>query len=241
MLILNEEIKSEILKHALTEQLNNRECCGVIYRRENNAIYARCRNYAGSNSGFVLNPVDYARIEDTGEILSIVHSHLGVSAKPSEMDVIEAEKSGLPWHIVSLPDKVFYSFKPDSYRMPLLERQFSCGYLDCFSLCRDYYNYELGILLKDMPREELDWWKKGKNTLEENFKGFDFIKVDDNDIKKHDVLLMNLESDIANHLAVYIGDQKIIHHLADRLSKTDPYGGYWQKHTFSVIRHKSML
>ena len=239
MLILNESIKTSILKHALTEQTYNRECCGVLYRAENSVKYASCRNIASSSTEFVLHPLDYARIEDAGDILGIVHSHINDSPEPSTFDREEAEKSGLPWHIVSLPDKTFYSFKPDSHHAPLVGRQFSRGYLDCFALCRDYYNYELGIALKDVARTDEDWWDIGESLLLDHFKDFGFGQV--YDLKKNDILLMNIESDVPNHLAVYTGDEKILHHLGNRLSKTDPYGGYWQKHTFAIIRHNALV
>ena len=66
-----------------------------------------------------------------------------------------------------------------------------------------------------------------------------FTKVQD--LKEHDVILMALGSTIVNHAAVYIGDNKVLQHCTNRLSSRDVYGGYWQKNTHCVVRHRSLL
>jgi len=40
------------------------------------------------------------------------------------------------------------------------------------------------------------------------------------------------------HAAVYIGNQQILHHCPERLSKRDTYGGFWRNYTHSIWRHK---
>jgi cell wall-associated NlpC family hydrolase len=42
-----------------------------------------------------------------------------------------------------------------------------------------------------------------------------------------------------NHIAVYIGNEMILHHGHGRLSRRDIYGGFWQKHTTHHLRHKT--
>ncbi|MDW0377373.1 C40 family peptidase [Mannheimia haemolytica] len=45
-------------------------------------------------------------------------------------------------------------------------------------------------------------------------------------------------ADVPNHAAIYIGDQMVVHHSPNRLSKRDLYDGYWLRHTHSIWRHK---
>ena len=54
-----------------------------------------------------------------------------------------------------------------------------------------------------------------------------------------DAILMQLGAKLPNHAAVYIGDQLILHHIQDRLSSRDVYGGYYVKSTAMVLRHES--
>jgi cell wall-associated NlpC family hydrolase len=50
---------------------------------------------------------------------------------------------------------------------------------------------------------------------------------------------MQLESNLPNHAAIYIGDQQILHHVQGRLSSRDVLGGYYIKSTAMVLRHES--
>uniref|UniRef100_UPI00111C49B0 NlpC/P60 family protein n=1 Tax=Xenorhabdus beddingii TaxID=40578 RepID=UPI00111C49B0 len=53
-----------------------------------------------------------------------------------------------------------------------------------------------------------------------------------------DGILICLGSQTPCHAAIYIGNQQILHHRPDRISKRDIYDGYWLKYTHSVWRHK---
>ena len=53
-----------------------------------------------------------------------------------------------------------------------------------------------------------------------------------------DVILMQVGADVANHAAIYLGEQMVLHHSPQRLSKRDLYDGYWLKHTHSIWRYK---
>jgi cell wall-associated NlpC family hydrolase len=51
---------------------------------------------------------------------------------------------------------------------------------------------------------------------------------------------MKCNSAVPNHAAIYLGNNTILHHLVDRLSSKDVYGGYWLKATVCVLRHKEL-
>ena len=56
--------------------------------------------------------------------------------------------------------------------------------------------------------------------------------------KKNDVIFMTVGSQVPNHGAVYLGDGKIGHHQVGRLSSIDVYGGWYEKITTHIARHK---
>lgn len=224
-----------IFNHALSE--SPRECCGLIVRRDGMDEYVPCRNLSSSpHEQFTLSPEDWARAEDRGEIITIVHSHPFASAEPSEADRVACEVSGLPWIIVNPQTSQVVCFEPSGYEAALIGRPFVYGVHDCYSLVLDYYRRERGVTLKYYPRDDrFSWWKAGQNLYIERFSASGFIAVDSPE--EGDVILMQVESPVPNHLAVYLGDNLMLHHLVNQLSKRDVYGGYWQKHTVKFLRY----
>lgn len=233
--VVTDRIADAIFEHAAQEY--PRECCGVVVVKRGRAEYVPCRNVGEIADGFVIHPEDYASAEESGVVVAVAHSHPDVLPKPSDADLVGCEASGLPWIIVSYPVKLVELIEPSGYVQPLLGRKFVHGIFDCYSLIRDYYKQERGIELMDFERRN-EWWLHGDNLYMENFKraGFEELRHDQQ-IEEGDGILMQLGSPVINHAAIYIGDNKIIHHLFGRLSSRDVYGGYWQKATVKVVRY----
>lgn len=238
-----EALYDEIRQHASDEF--PRECCGLIVAAPAGAVYRRCRNRSIDNGHFILHEEDYAACEDEGEVLAVVHSHPNESANPSMADRAMCAQMNLPWLIVGWPSGVVVVCEPDGYHPPLIGREFSHGVLDCYSLVRDYFKEVCSIEIPNFERHD-GWWEQGLNLYLDNFEKAGFVKVLDqprapDELQMHDVTLMQVLSNTVNHAAVYVGDSKIIHHLYNRESCYDVYGGYWLRHTFCVVRHRSLV
>ena len=173
-------------------------------------------------------------------MLVVVHSHPTSAPLPSQADLVGCEASGLPWLITNPVTDAWHVFEPSGYRAPLVGRVFSHGTLDCYTLIRDYYWEELQLALPDFPRTE-NWWLQGEDLYRRHFAEAGFRVVPDVERRRHDVLLMQLSANVANHGAVYLGDGRILHHPMSRLSGRDVYGGYWHKITVLTVRHEAML
>jgi proteasome lid subunit RPN8/RPN11 len=213
-----------------------RESCGLLVIRKGREVYWRCRNIGVGTDQFVIHPEDYAAADIHGEIVAVVHSHPGLSPKPSQADRVACEASGLPWHIVGVPSQSWAHIEPTGYVAPLVGREWSHGVLDCYALVRDWFRMECGVDLPNFARFD-DWWKRGENLYIENFAQAGFAAVEASDPQKGDCFLMQVASPVPNHAAVYLGDGLILHHLQGRLSSRDVYGGYWQKVMTHVLRH----
>lgn len=234
---LTEKLKEEILKHG--KQESPKECCGLVAIVKGRKRYFPCKNIAeGPEEHFIIDPDDYIKVEDKGEIIAVVHSHPLVSPKPSGADLVACEKSGVPWIIFNPDNETWEYCEPEGFELPFVGREFSHGIVDCYTLWKDFYERELGIKMGEYFRRD-DWWHRGENLYLDNFKKEGMYEVDPEDIQYGDVILMQIESPVPNHAAVYLDNSIILHHVHGRLSSRDVYGGYYKKNTAKVIRHES--
>lgn len=229
-------MKEAALQHALAEY--PREACGLAVIVKGRLRYWPCKNLAVGTDQFILDPQDYLAAEMAGDIVGIVHSHPDAPCTPSQADQVACEASGLPWHIVSAPAGQWHYMEPVGYQAPLVGREWCHGVLDCYSLIRDWYAAERGLQLPDFKRQD-EWWMRGENLYIDHFREAGFVEVDHDDIQPGDGILMQLGSPVPNHGAVYLGDNRIMHHIHKRLSCREVYGEFWRQHTTHVLRHEN--
>jgi proteasome lid subunit RPN8/RPN11 len=156
--------------HALADY--PREACGLVIVAKGRERYIPCRNMAEQpGDHFILSGRDFAAAEDEGEIMALAHSHPDAPARPSEADRVECEASGVPWLIVSVrtdDDGPYIAeraqIEPSGYVAPLVGRSFHHGVLDCWALCRDWYERECGLRLPNPERRD-KWWNDGHSDL----------------------------------------------------------------------------
>lgn len=232
---MSPELQARIIEHARAEF--PRECCGLVVVAKGRERYWPCRNLAVGTDQFVMDPHDYAAACELGDPVAVVHSHPNLSPEPSQADRVSCEASGLPWHIVSVPTERWHYMVPQGYVAPLVGREWSHGVLDCYSIIRDWYALEMAIELPDFDRHD-SWWERGENLYLNNFESAGFRRVDADTMQRGDVVLMQISSPVPNHGAVFLGDNQIIHHIQNRLSCRDVYGGMWRKNTTHVLRYE---
>ena len=217
----------KIINHA--KKCGENECCGFVI---DNKIYMPCTNISPTpTETFEISPDDWIQAETLGEITAIVHSHPNGLPILSEADQIHQQQTAVDWWLVC--DNQIHKFR---YIKPLLGREFEHGKTDCLSIVRDAYMLA-GINLPDYERED-DWWHNGLNLYLDLLPKNGFERVDAEDLQEGDVILVCLGSETPNHAAIYVGNQHILHHCPDRLSKRDLYGGFWRNYTHSIWRHK---
>lgn len=231
---MQENIKKLVVEHALEDA--PREACGLLVKTDAGVQYVRCRNLIEGNETFMLDPKDYVKAAKIGAVIAVVHSHPYGSPEPSQADRVACEASGLPWYIVTVPDEQWGYIAPCGYEADLIGRVWVHGVLDCYSLIRDWYRLECGIILDDHHRQP-EWWYKGDNLYIENYKKWGFVRVDDESPQRGDVLLMQVLSNVPNHGAIYLENDIILHHLYRRLSCREVYGGYYRKHCTHILRY----
>lgn len=98
----------------------------------------------------------------------------------------------------------------------LVGRPFLHGVFDCYTLIKDYYRRNFSLILPTNLQRTWEWWTQGENLYLDNASKYGFYEV--SEIKKHDVLIMKVQSPVPNHAAIYLGDNKILHHMGGRFS-----------------------
>ncbi|HGN0346933.1 TPA: NlpC/P60 family protein, partial [Proteus mirabilis] len=53
-----------------------------------------------------------------------------------------------------------------------------------------------------------------------------------------DIILCCYASSRANHAGIYLGNQTILHHIPNQLSKREEYNERWQRMTHSIWRYR---
>lgn len=228
-------MKQAALEHALREY--PRESCGLAVIIKGRERYLPCRNLGAGMDQFIMDPRDYAAAAEAGDIVAVVHSHPNLPPTPSPADRVACEASGLPWHIVSVPDGQWNLIWPVTYNQPLIGRQYVHGSQDCYTLVRDWYALE-GLCLPDFDRSD-QWWNAGQDLYVDNFERCGFVEIDPSELDYGDAILMAVSSPVPNHAAVYIGDNRIIHHAHNRLSGREVYGDFWRNLTTHVLRNEN--
>ena len=228
--------KKEALLHAKNE--DPKESCGVLLNIRGKEKYFPCRNLSmTSHQCFILDPEDYVKADNLGEIIAIIHSHPVTPPAASQADQLACEQSGLKWHIVNPKTEVWGYTEPKGYKAPLIGREWAWGVSDCWSLVRDWYKEELKIELRDWQRPttlqdfnndpmfESCAWRTGFRELRSDEK-----------LENGDLLFMSILANGLNHVAIFL-DGDVLHHLTDRLSCKEPYSEWLLKCTGKRLRY----
>jgi len=217
-----------------------KESCGLLAIIKGKETYWPCENLSESpDEFFVIDPDNWADCEDEGELIGIIHSHAYGSALPSEADKASCEHLGLPFYIYSVEHKNWIDFEPSGYTSGLYGRTWIWGKHDCWSLITDYFLNQKQINLK--------FWERPKSIktfcenpyFEKVLIGSGFKEVSKDNIINDDVLLMQGPDEKLNHVALYIGDQTILHHNIRQLSCRELYDLKYIEATKKVYRYEA--
>jgi len=172
--------------------------------------------------------------------VAVVHSHPGDGAttQPSELDMLMCDATEVPWVIASWPEGDIRTIMPRGDR-PLTGRQFVLGHADCWSLLMDYFRTEHSITLPNYSVER-HWWEQGENLYMDNWYDCGFREFS-GPPRPGDVVIMQVQSPVANHAGVLLEGNMLLHHMYGQLSQRVPYGGYYLDRTIKIVRHQELM
>jgi proteasome lid subunit RPN8/RPN11 len=233
-MIAGEAIEAVLAHAAATAPI---ECCGVIA----GGRYWPLANLATDHDSFVMDMRGYIAVARDQTVTAIVHSHVNTTPDPSDADRAMCERLGMPWLIVAWPSGQWQVIEPCGWTAPLVGRQWAWGALDCLAIVRDGMQRHAGIHLPDFDRD-WNWWKNGDDLIQWHFRAAGFVQLPPGEPPQHcDVFGMRMNgSPVANHLALFLAPDQILHQLMGRLSRRQLYDGVFQKKTVLHLRHERL-
>ncbi|WP_031524705.1 C40 family peptidase [Siccibacter colletis] len=237
---MRKKLMAAISAHVAAEY--PKEACGVVIQAGRSQEYIPCRNISETPSdAFTISPEDKLAASEKGEIIMVIHSHPDVvQLIPSELDRVQCDWSGVEWGIMSWPDGDFCTLSPREDR-DYVGRQWVLGFADCWSLIREWYQREHGVVLGNYS-VDYEWWVEGKeNRYDDNWEREGFVMVAPENMQPGDMIMMRVQAPVTNHAAIYLGENLMLHHNFGSLSARVPYGKYYRDRTVRVVRHKELM
>ena len=216
-----------------------KEGCGLLGIKKGKAEWLPCKNIAEVNENFIMDSSEYIKYKRTHDIVGVVHSHPDESPEPSIPDINQCNALGIPYYIFSYPDMQMAIVKPKKDLTELYGREYEFGVTDCFEAVRDYY------LSKDMyvPNRilwEKEWYNKDTGLdyfCPEIVKQWGGEEIDINDLKENDLLTFKIDSEVANHCGVFLGNDVFYHHATNRLSCRENLYPFWISYIDKAYRY----
>ena len=100
----------DIFEHAA--ECAPRECCGLVIQDGNDKRYIRMENISENKNEFEMDALTFASYQAISKILYVVHSHYDEDCRPSEYDINNCNAIGIPYFIVSYPNKDYTILEP---------------------------------------------------------------------------------------------------------------------------------
>lgn len=222
------------------------ETCGFFYRdHAGRAQLHECRNVSANPvAEFEISSDDYVTALNLGTILGIYHSHPAAGQGPtsfSEADLECAEEQALPFYLYDAAGREWHEYLPASYRPELISRPFCLGFGgDCYGLVRDYFRNRHRRYLSDYDRDE-SFLHEEQGVIMANFRREGFVLGSLKTLQPADILMFRTDKALPQHFGIYLGDQRLLHHPLNALSREELLSGRWLSRLDCVFRSETPL
>ena len=224
----------EIEQHFFREY--PKEACGILAVQKGKPKWFPCKNVAKENEEFIIDSTEYIKIHKTSDIVGIVHNHPDGSCIESDADIAYCNTLGIPYYIFSYPGMELNKLEPEKNLTDLYGREYEFGVTDCFEAMRDYLA-EQNISIPPRILFEDNWFEKGLDYFApEIVKDWGGEEISIEEIQKNDVLTFSVQSKVANHCGVYLGNDVFYHHAENRLSCRENLYPFWVQSIDKVYR-----
>lgn len=123
----------------------------------------------------------------------------------------------------------------------LLGMRFDYKNRNCIHLVRDFYAENFGIQFPNFSCPK-DFWEHGLDLYMARYRkcGFYLLDCHPSEYQPGDVILCAIDSNVGNHVGVFVDNGQVLHHLLGRLSTVEPYRLLLRNTTIAIMRHKDV-
>lgn len=233
--MFNENLKIKIKDHAIRDIPN--EACGLILDYNNVYSVFPCLNISyHKKEHSIISPLDYMKAEKIGRVIGMYHSQPNDGA--SILDQFSALENNLLSIIYCWLSDKFYFLEPKL--KDYLNIAFNHLTNNCFHLVRNYYKKELNIELNNYIIDK-EWFKKTPEFIYQNIFNENGVEVNFGERKKNDIIFFGKDRKRIQHMAIYLGNNLILHHNRDKNSSIEELTDQYIKNICMVVRHKSLF
>lgn len=208
-----------------------------------NYMYTRLKEngklYISNNQG---KPQTNLTLSDNPAII-LIHRPNNDVYQLSEAERQELNTLKLPILCVGNFRRLSQIYIPDRYTEdhPYLNRVYICGVFDSFTLIGDYFRREWNVWISD----DLD--HPTYSYLDSNGQEISEAGISVNystGFQRHDIITFSTQDEYAgqpDHVAVYLGNNKIMHQYLDRFSCVEELSTYMKTKIFAIYRVPQVL
>jgi len=211
------------------------EPCAVVHLKKGKIQIVPVNNISEDPTNyFVLDHNSFVQLSLTGEVLYIVHGHID-NCTPSDYDIKCCNSVNIPYIIFNRLTLEYTIVTPTTYKS-LSGRVYEFGKNDCFEATRDWYKaHDIHISPRSSDWID-DWWLEGHDYMSEVIGVWPFTEC--TGLQYGDLLTFAVETDVENHIGVYIDRDCFFHHSVNRLSCKENLYPFWVKHLKKVYRYE---
>lgn len=150
---------------------------------------------------------------------------------------LEMNALQIPFVFIGSTRDISEAYLPDRFteKHAYINRPFLHGILDCYSLVRDFYLREWELWLPANIQRTYGWWEQGDNLYVDGAPEYGFEPV--SDLKRHDLVVMKF-GPVPNHGAIYLGDNKVLHHVGGRFSCIEELSRNYKQSIAIIYRNR---
>lgn len=234
--MIDKKIKNFIKSQSIKDYPN--ETCGFIVRKNEKFICLPCKNISKTpKDNFHINSTEFLKIKNIyNNIYYIYHSHVeNENDYFSDQDKTCAENLNIPIILYHLKKNLFKIYSPLEISKNYIGRFYEYKKYDCFTLIKDFYKNEKNINLNIDYSENLNEINVKEKIL--SYYNINNLKIVDSKEKLmlHDILFLYGQG--TKHLALYLGEDKILHQPMFGFSKIENYCNFYKRHTDLILRY----
>lgn len=189
-------------------------------------------NISDSPTSHFLVGDDFAKLQLRGDILYVAHAHDN-NCIPSRYDIAACNSIRIPYIVFTSDGSDHSVVYPSNYKT-LSGIEYEFGTTDCFESARNWYLMH-GIPIPERKDWIDDWWLQGHDYIK-NIQDWPFVPAQG--LEYGTLITFAVESEVENHLGIYLDKDIFFHHAVHRLSCRENLYPFWGKFIRNIYKYE---